>query len=196
MTNEQIQAIGNFLQYYYTDLNYIRKFQDFKANKISAIDYVRKDTGTFYSFLIEFRVVRNFSKGATDRLLEETVKWINSKNADNVDLFANRLSNSNLTRGSRTTSLASKILFLNNPWAILPLDKNTRGAFKQNENNYSLYTTNLEMYRKRNKTTIGNCLLHVKTLTTFIEREYQDKLKELDIIRENRMIDKLLWSTK
>lgn len=72
MTTKQIQAIGNFLTYYRTDLNYIRKFQDFKNGKITAENYVKKDVGSFYSFLIEFRVVRNFPSGTVDKLLDET----------------------------------------------------------------------------------------------------------------------------
>lgn len=64
MTSNQIQSIGNFLTYYKTDLNYIKKFQEFKRNPNLASEYIKKDIGTFYSFLIEFRVVRNFTNGA------------------------------------------------------------------------------------------------------------------------------------
>ena len=40
MTKEQIQAIGNFLQYYSTDLNYIKNFHDFMKNKFSSEYYI------------------------------------------------------------------------------------------------------------------------------------------------------------
>jgi hypothetical protein len=92
--------------------------------------------------------------------------------------------------------LASKILFLNNPWEILPMDTLTRKAFKQNENKYFIYANNLEKYRQTNKTIIEKCLLHTKTLTSFVEQDYQGKINDLHIIRENRIIDKLLWSTR
>jgi hypothetical protein len=196
MTNQQIQAIGNFLQYYYTDLLYINKFQDFKEKKLSLADYVSKNVGTFYSFLIEYRVTRNYAQGTTGKLLLETINWVNSRNADNVDSFTERLLKSGLTRGNTTTSLASKILFLNNPWEILPMDTLTRKAFKQTENNYSIYRTNLEEYRQTNKHIIDTCLLHTKSLTSVVESDYNGKIKDLQIIRENRMIDKLLWSTR
>ena len=42
MTNKQIQALGNFLNYYQTDLNYIKQFQDFKSNKITLEQYIEK----------------------------------------------------------------------------------------------------------------------------------------------------------
>ena len=58
MTQKQIQAIGNFLTYYRTDLNYIKQFQDFKTGKISAENYIKKDSGSFYSFLIESNKAR------------------------------------------------------------------------------------------------------------------------------------------
>jgi hypothetical protein len=196
MTNQQIQAIGNFLQYYYTDLLYISKFQDFKDKKLSLADYVSKNVGTFYSFLIEYRVTRNYAQGTTDKLLLETINWVNSRNADNVDSFTQRLLKTGLTRGNTTTSLASKILFLNNPWEILPMDTLTRKAFKQTENNYSIYRANLQEYRQTNKNIIDTCLLHTKSLTSVVEQDYNGKIKDLQVIRENRMIDKLLWSTR
>lgn len=182
--------------YYYEDLKYIKMFQDFKANKIPLKDYVAKNKGTFYSFLIEFKVTRNFTKGKTDKLLLETIEFIENNNADNVDRFAERLSETDLTRGNKTTSLASKILFLNNPWNIIPMDTLTRKALKQNENNYSIYKVNLDKYRHKNKTIIEECLHYAKPLATIIECEFSDKLKDLNIIRENRIVDKLLWTTK
>jgi len=196
MKKEQIQVIGNFLMYYYEDLKYIKMFQDFKANKIPLKDYVAKNKGTFYFFLIEFKVTRNFTKGKTDKLLLETIEFIENNNADNVDRFAERLSETDLTRGNKTTSLASKILFLNNPWNIIPMDTLTRKALKQNENNYSIYKVNLDKYRHKNKTIIEECLHYAKPLATIIECEFSDKLKDLNIIRENRIVDKLLWTTK
>lgn len=99
MTQKQIQAIGNFLTYYRNDLNYIKQFQDFKNGKISAENYIKKDSGSFYSFLIEFRVVRNFPKGTVNELLNETFLWIQNEDFDNVDLFAKNLSSKGLTRG-------------------------------------------------------------------------------------------------
>ena len=181
--------------YYYEDLKYIKMFQDFKENKISLKDYVTKNEGTFYSFLIEFKVTRNFAKGKTDKLLLATIEFINSDNADNVDRLAERLAETDLTRGKTATSLASKILFLNNPWNIIPMDTLTRKALNQNENKYSIYKVNLDKYRRTNKTIIEECLHYANPLATIIENEFSDKLRDLNIIRENRIVDKLLWTT-
>lgn len=196
MKKEQIQAIGIFLTYYYEDLNYIKNFQDFKENSILLEEYVKKDKGTFYSFLIEFKVTRNFVKGTVDKLLLETLDFVRNSNPEDVDLFAKRLAKTELTRGNTTTSLASKILFLNNPWKIIPMDTLTRKTLKQNENKYSTYQINLTNYCQKNKTIIEECLVYTKPLTTIIENEFSGKIKDLDVIRENRIIDKLLWATR
>ncbi|RZK07562.1 MAG: hypothetical protein EOO43_21580 [Flavobacterium sp.] len=111
ITLKQIQAIGHFLSYYRSDLIYINQFQDFKRGNISAENYIKKDIGSFYSFLIEFRVVRNFPSGTVHKLLAETAEWIKTAEADNVDLFAAKLANEGLTRGNLMVSMASKILF-------------------------------------------------------------------------------------
>lgn len=193
MTSTQIQSIGNFLAYYKTDLNYIKRFQNFKINPNLASEYIKKDIGSFYSFLIEFRVVRNFTSGSADKLLDETLLWINSKEANNVDLFAEKLSQSNLTRGKVTTSMASKILFLNNPWEIIPMDRLARKTLKQKENKYYIYNANLLEFRRNNEQTFENCLEFIKPLTTLIHNDFND-LSKLEVICKNRIVDKLLWT--
>jgi len=50
MTSTQIQSIGNFLAYYKTDLNYIKRFQHFKNNPNVASEYIKKDIGSFILF--------------------------------------------------------------------------------------------------------------------------------------------------
>ena len=51
MTNEHIQALGNLLEYYYSDLNYIRNFHRYKAGKINPSDYLIKAKGSFKTFI-------------------------------------------------------------------------------------------------------------------------------------------------
>src|SRR5680860_114081 len=116
MTNLQIATIGNFLNYYRNDLTYIRNFQRFKNGSVSNKEFLEKNKGGFYSFAVEFRVVRNFPKGTANKILSEANLWVKTSNPDNVDLFASRLKIKGLTRNKTMTSLASKILFLNNPW--------------------------------------------------------------------------------
>lgn len=193
MESFQIQSIGNFLAYYKTDLNYIKKFQEFKSNPSLASEYITKEIGSFYSFLIEFRVVRNFTNGATDKLLDETLLWINSKDPDNVDAFAEKLAQTTLTRGKIMSSMASKILFLNNPWEITPMDSLARKTLEQKENKYVIYKNNLNRFREINDLTFEKCLDYTKPLTTLIHKDFNE-LEKLDVICKNRFVDKLLWT--
>lgn len=194
MKTTQIKAIGAFFMYYQEDLEYISKFQTFKKGGISISDYLKKEPRSFYSFLIEFKVIRNIIKGSTGRLLNETNDFINSTHPNNVDLFAKKLAKTGLTRGSITTSLASKILFLNNPWMIFPMDKRARQALHQNENNYSYFQTNLEKFRVNYRDSIEFCLTYIEPLACLIEEVFLNDIPDMKKIRVNRMIDKLLWT--
>ncbi|HEY0667645.1 MAG TPA: hypothetical protein VGD22_05685 [Sphingobacteriaceae bacterium] len=192
MTNKQIQAIGNFLTYYRTDLHYIKSFQDFKTGLLSAEKYTSKVSGSFYSFLIEFKVVRNFPKGTIDRLLTETILWVKGDTANDVDMFSYYLKERGVTNGVMA-SLASKILFLNNPSVIIPMDQLARNALNQKQNDYGIYLKNLSEFKARNETVIKYCLDYTKPLTVVVEQEF-NSLQNLDRISRNRMIDKLLWT--
>lgn len=194
MTSEQIQAIGNFLNYYDTDLNYIENFKDFKDGNILPSEYIQKNRGSFISFLIEYRVIRNVTQGKVDRLLEETYNWITGSCPDDVDGFAKRLSLTDLTRGSIMSSLASKILFLNNPWEIIPMDSLARKTLNQKANKYVLYQENLKQFKSTNKSEIEDCLNFSNSLINLINEKYKNKIINLDLISENRMMDKILWT--
>ena len=192
MKKNQISAIGQFLAYYENDLRYILNFQKFKAGKIQAEDYVKKEEGSFYKFVIEFKIVRNFPKGTAIDILNKTKDWINSKQADDVDLFAQNLKIEGYTRGD-SRSLASKILFLNNPWEIIPMDRLTRATLGVKNNNYDDYLYKLKAFESKNQKHIQSMVDYIKPLIDIIHKNYQD-LNDLNIIAKNRMIDKLLWS--
>ncbi|MWB94950.1 hypothetical protein GON26_11270 [Flavobacterium sp. GA093] len=192
MTIKQIEAIGNFLTYYRTDLIYINQFQKFKAGKISPEEYIQKNPGSFYSFLIEYRVVRNFPKGTVNKLLYETSLWIKSSESNNVDLFAEKLAET-VTNKKVMASMASKILFLNNPWEIIPMDSLARKTLNQKENKYSVYKNKLTGFGNENELIFENSLNYTNSLTNIIHTEFND-LKDLKLICKNRIIDKVLWT--
>lgn len=193
MTKKQIEAIGHFLAYYYTDLLYISQFQSYIGGKISEIDYVSKTKGSFYSFLIEFRIVRNFQGGQALRLLEETSNFVRLSDCRDVDGFALQLSQTEFTRNNILASLASKILFLNDPGLIIPMDSRARKTLGQNVNRYNVYSQNLSIYTMQNENTIREMLDYVKPMTDIIHKEFP-LLKNIELIKKNRMIDKLLWT--
>ena len=98
MTTGNIQALGNLLSTYHSDLTYIRDFHRHKNEKLSATEYLKKSAGTFKSFIDEFRVARNVDKTKTDTLLGLTTEWIKQKHFDNVDDFAEQLKDNGITK--------------------------------------------------------------------------------------------------
>lgn len=189
-----IQAIGNLLSNFESDLLYIRNFQLFKKGKISPKEYCEKKQGTFYSFLIEYRVTRNFEKNSVDTLLDITKGWIKTPSADKVDEFAIHLNDEGLTHGKIMTVMASKILFLNNPWKILPMDAFSKVAIGQNNNSYGDYQSKIKEVKKLINPIIKGSFNNVKPYLKLVESLYDTDLKDIQTIRENRLIDKILWT--
>lgn len=194
MTTTQIQTLGNLLATYNSDLNYIRNFHKYKKNEISTKDYLLKSTGTFKSFINDFRVARNVEKAKTSTLLNLTSNWIKNKNSDNVDEFAEHLKMKGITHGKIMTSLASKILFLNNPWKILPLDNLAKKAVGLKNNNYSNYLPLTEIYIEKSNNEIYSLLSSIDKHLKIIEKEFEQEIENIEVVRKNRFIDKLLWT--
>ena len=194
MTINGIQAIGNLLQYYHSDLTYILEFHKYKTGKFDLNNYLKKNTGTFRSFINEFKIARNVDKTKTRELLEKTFEWINNEDPNDIDSFAEHLKLNGITHGKKVTSLASKILFLNNPWEIIPIDRLGKKATNLSENNYSKYQILIKEFREKKKTEIENYLISVDQHLNLIESNFDRKIRDLKIIRENRFVDKMLWT--
>lgn len=194
MNRNIIIAVGYLLQTYQSDLNYILNFQRFKVDNDDFEKYLTKDPGTFKSFIDEFQVARTFRKDETSNLLSLTLKWIKRKDCNDVDGFARHLRDHKITDGNIPISLASKILFLNNPWVIIPFDSRTKKALGLRYNSYSHYQELALQYKKKNQAIIDNTLTFLKTYFGELEDDYKSKLFKIEIIRENRFVDKLLWT--
>jgi hypothetical protein len=186
------QTIGNLLAYYDSDLTYINNFQRFMRGEISEAKLCDKQDGTFYSFLIEYKIARNFKKNTSPVILQNTVNWINGKTPDDVDGMTALFKKEGLTRG-RTTVLSSKVLFLNNPWEIIPMDINTKKALGLRDNTYSPYLLQIDQVRKSLGKSIDHKLSGVENYLVGIERQFRGSLRDVKTIRHNRFIDKLLW---
>lgn len=187
----KIKALGNLLQYYQSDLRYILRFQLCKQKAISRSKYLLKSPGSFQSFLNEFRIARNVQKGRVPELLDLTMEWVSTNPADDVDLFADKLREKEITQENKTmTSLASKVLFLKNPWVILPCDTLNRRAVGVKTNRYS------DFYRaiiERETLPIDDYLKPVQEYLCAIEDAFKEEIDDISKIRRNRFLDKLLW---
>ena len=191
---KELQAIGNFIYTIDGDLHHIQNFQKFKNKKIGENDNLETETENFYKFLKEFRVVRNFVGGKTNELLLKTRNFIQGNHSNNVDLFAEILSQSDLTRNNVTTSLASKILFLNNPWEIIPLDKLARNALNQKDNKYETYKKKLAEFEIENIAVIQQIEEYTKPIINVVKLNFVGEIENIDKIISNRILDKILWT--
>jgi flagellar basal body rod protein FlgG len=176
-------------------LIYIQNFQRHRNLKISASDFTTKQGGMFYKFLIEFKVTRNFVQGKSGEVLNLTNFWLDKKKDNDIDGFATLLKSKGLTRNGTMTSLASKILFLSNPWEILPMDTQAKKTLKHTDDNlYKTFLPRVHKYRDEKSEFIKNSLTVLNPYLTTIEKKFKNELSNIKAIRENRFIDKLLWT--
>jgi hypothetical protein len=194
MEPEDVLAIGNFLVNYYSDLLYIDNFRKYKLGLIKKDDFIKKGDHSFYDFLIAYRVMRNFKQGEIASILESTEHWIKKPISDDVDSFAEFLKQKGTTHDKRMASLASKILFLNNPWVIQPMDTLARESLKEKTNLYSEYGSKLSNFKTRNKIEIDKCLNSIDSFVSIVENVFKENIKDLETIRYNRFSDILLWT--
>lgn len=189
-----IFALGNFIQYYYTDLTYIYNFQQHKSGQIKTNEYLKNSPGTFKAFINEFRVARNIEKSKTKDLLEYTTQWIAKTKTIQVDDFADFLKTKGITHNKTMTSLASKILFLNDPWKILPIDNLVKNAVGLKINKYNLYELKFKDFESRNLNEINKSLASVQQHVDIIESNFKGEINNIETIRKNRYLDKILWT--
>lgn len=189
---QYIQALGNLLTYYHSDLMYIREFHRYKNGEIDTREYLEKSVGTFKAFLNEFRVARCFDKTKIDILLQMTIDYTCSDDSTDVDRFAESLNRKGITHGKLPTSLASKILFLNNPWNILPIDNQVKKTFGLRRNLYDAYYPRSKEFKKKNEIEINRYLNSIDKYLTTIEATFCNEIENLKAIRFNRFVDKIL----
>jgi hypothetical protein len=92
------------------------------------------------------------------------------------------------------TSLASKILLLNNPWEILPIDSLVKKTFNLKTNNYIDYVPLIKKYISNKTSLISDYLEKISPFTKTIENEFKNEIRNIEMIRVNRFIDKMLWA--
>lgn len=187
-----IKASGFLLSQYSSELNYINEYNRFKSGLTSPENYLIKSSGSFQSFLNDFRVSRNSDVNKRSELAISTYNWINTDDADQVDKFAEFLKQQGLTHHFLAISMASKILFLNNPSTILPYDSKARSALGIKVKRYSEYAEVAQNFATLNKDIFNEHLFKIGEYLNIIEDLFPE-IKDKPKIRFNRFIDKYLW---
>ena len=201
-TQKKFKVIGDFLATYYTDLAYIQNFQWYKKNDtrsegFAANPIAEKPDGMFYKFLVEYGVMRNVNTKdnphPSNLILDYTVERLNDDNDLLVDELAKELLHEKFTRGL-AISLASKILFLNNPSVVFPFDSRAKKALGiENCDTYADFFKEVEIGRK-NKDRIYFMNVALKEIKRYVaDIELNFPLNDIETIRKNRFIDKVLW---
>lgn len=179
--------------WYKNDLAYFLEFQRWKSEPDFDTEYQE----TLKRFLKEFRVWRCLDKSLPNRcksLLTSTSKWIKSDDPENVDGFATYLQENGLTHGKKMTSMASKILFMNCPQRVFPIDRFVRKAVGLRTTMYRDYKPLLDEFRHTHWDEIQRGLDEVLGDLLEIEKAYTSEIHDLQTIRQNRYVDKLLWA--
>lgn len=190
-----------------SDLRFILKFQQWKYGQLQTEDYLNpKREYSFPAFLKDYGIYNRVKD--VSAVLDATFAWIRTQQPDDVDGFRDYLSKQKVNRkkiieAGKQTSLASKILFLNNPVAIVPIDQYVRKAVGLESNIYSKYKLEFEKtIQKEWKELINECSKELEQDKSIREAEkvFKDGISALGInwdietIRKNRIADKLLWA--
>ena len=135
MTLIEIEALGQFLKIYHSDLKFIDEFSKFMSGKITIEEYhFDENKFSFRSFLKQYKVIRNIENGRTLKMLELLKTW-------NFDMEQEDLVKAirPICHEKQSRSLVSKIYFLNNPAKYYPMDALVLNALKLKTNDYSTY---------------------------------------------------------
>ncbi|SFW84051.1 hypothetical protein [Chitinophaga sancti] len=186
----RIRAIGQFLYFYETDLYYINRFQKFKQEASEL--YLNDSEFSFTAFLAEFKIIRSIGKQYQRNVLKKVKTWCLSEQCDDVDGLSDYLFKSKYAHGKRPLSFSSKVLFLNNPYYVLPLDSRGMNAIGIRNCTYKDYLNGVKEFINSNKSDLEYCLDVIELMARKVESNFPH-LKKIEIIRENRMLDKLLW---
>ncbi|MDD5360559.1 MAG: hypothetical protein PHN88_00390 [Ignavibacteria bacterium] len=215
MTSKDVKAIGNFLSNYYSDLLFIKEFRTQISNTEKAPEvYFDKDiSGSFMNFLISYGINRNFTKadiykGDIIKDLFYVIKkyiLINLSNSEPKSDDVIRLvdvikkakdKDNNPITPHNLISLSSKTLFLYKAF-YYPYDSQAKVSLNYNGNVYQEFHNKAGNYWKENKDNkkkIDFCLNEIAKYTDIIENNFNGFFDDIEEIRFNRFVDKMLWT--
>ncbi len=121
------------------------------------IEYCYETDGIFKKFINDYQVARNAKKDSTRDLLECAWEWFQKGETKDVDGFARTIKKKELTHGL-AISPSSKIMFLMNPWEVMPLDKRAKVTVGYKGNNYADYLVKVEYFRQEHEKEIHQAL--------------------------------------
>jgi hypothetical protein len=181
------EALEHLFNYYQEELGLIRDFQDWKSKLKTDSEYEPSFKNALHYFYTLWWVRPERVPG----LMTRTLQWVHGETPDDVDEFAESLSG---YLGSKETSLASEILFLNNPQKITPITAGVKEAVnKLKADNYRVYRRRFEKFQKENINKIRQNLDKIADRLLKAEREFGDQPQiDFERLRLDRYTDQLL----
>jgi len=176
---------------YYGDLFYFSAFQ--YLNRDNSLMEGVGDFDFFKQFLYEYRVSRKIKADFKPRAWEEFKQLAKKEiTTDTVDHIAKSIFIDLDPNRGINTSLCSKILMLLKPSLIIPIDSLNKEALNFNKNEYKGFYQKLKIFEKEYHEQISSIMAQVDSRAKQIESIYKDQFEEIESIRKNRIIDKLL----
>lgn len=185
-------ALGTLLTSYKSDLQFLKQFNLFKQDQLSIEAYLKPGPQSFPRFLYEYGVARNIAKGAIPPFLATIKTWIFSDRANDVDALGDEMCARGFTHGKTMTSLCSKVLFLNAPCSIIPIDRFARKALSYHGNHYKTFNSLLQRFKEHHIHKIRLILESNSNQLKAIEEEIDLNIEDMQCLRENRYVDHLL----
>ena len=188
-----VKAIGNFLMNYESDLNYIKKFQEWKIDNYSSNKYIQeKEEYGLFNFLTEFKVYKGFTNEQRNLINQKIKKNLLKISTFNVDEFSKKI-----VLDKNLESMASKVAMLYDPVSFLPLDRYAKYACFKSTKYCSYNDFNIkakEMYKNELKELVKDIDNIVHPLVKPIESNFKLKDINIKLVREHRILDKVLWT--
>jgi hypothetical protein len=178
---------------YESDLNYIKKFQEWKLDNFSDNKYLQENEEFgLFNFLTEFKVYKGFITEQRNSINLKIKKYLIKNSALNVDEFAKKI-----VDDKNLESMASKVAMLYDPIKYLPLDRYAKYACFET-NKYCTYQDFIARAKQMQKNELKEIVKVIDEIIHPLIKPIEStiKLKGLNIklIRENRILDKVLWT--
>lgn len=178
---------------YSSDLCFILAFQQCKSGILTQQQYL----GSFEAFLSDFRVLRWIGSNKVPYVLADAMTWVHGQTPHDPDQFSKYLKSSQSQLSKNHLSLASKILFLNDPVQVTPIDRCVTAALGLPSNtSYSTFKPCFDIFKQQCKAQIQQGINAIQPYLQSAEASLQVATQHafnIAAIRENRMADKLLW---
>ena len=174
---------------YGSDIVFVNQFADCMAGRLDPGEYCES---SFKAYLRQNKLARIVRSGKLSELFVATVQWIRGEDVHDVDGFARRLWNQGVTNGT-PVMLVSRLLYLNRPGEILPLDMFGRMALRCSSPDYAVFAQKAKDFQERYLVELSTALTQIEREMIQTEQEAEVRLDHLETIRLKYLLHQWLY---